>query len=167
MNVGKPVTLSERCACTASLPSTLSHNLDLLIESPQIHLNRPTLNARLAKRRSCSISTTLICLSTAIKGQALANFLVAHPIPNSLSFTTDLPNEEVMLITSQKGWEIFFDGASKSPTGYGKRMCRIIMPEIEILFISPDDALIQYSFSLTKGAQIIQQNMKLSLPGSS
>lgn len=60
---------------------------------------------------------------------ASTDFLVAHPVLDSLPLTKDLSNEEIMLIIPQKGWEIFFDGASRSLMGYGKRMCIIIMSE--------------------------------------
>lgn len=53
----------------------------------------------------------------AIKGQVLVDFLAAHPAPDTLSLVIDLPDEEVMRVSPQKGWEIFIDGASRSPTG--------------------------------------------------
>lgn len=48
-----------------------------------------------------------------------------------------------MTVNPQKGWEMFFDGASRSPT------LRIMWPKSEI--VSPDNALIPYSFSLAIG----------------
>jgi hypothetical protein len=35
----------------------------------------------------------------AIKGQALANFLAAHPIPDNFPINDDLPDEEVFATT--------------------------------------------------------------------
>lgn len=45
-----------------------------------------------------------------IKGKALADFLVAHPIPNDSSLVTEPLDEEVM-VTKEVGphWEMYFD----------------------------------------------------------
>lgn len=47
----------------------------------------------------------------------MADFLAAHPIPDDSPLVTDLPDEEVMQVEIQKGWEMYFDGASRSPDG--------------------------------------------------
>jgi len=59
----------------------------------------------------------------AIKGQAVADFLSDHPVPKTLKFYDDLPDEiaEVNLInasTEEQVWQLFFDRASRiSPGG--------------------------------------------------
>ncbi|KAK2978543.1 hypothetical protein RJ640_009502 [Escallonia rubra] len=53
----------------------------------------------------------------AVKGQALADFLAAHPVPDDSPLVVDLPDEEVMQTKIKKGWEMYFDGASRSPDG--------------------------------------------------
>ena len=49
----------------------------------------------------------------AIKGQALAEFLAAHPIPDDSPLVTDLPDEEVFNVNLDASWELYFDGASR------------------------------------------------------
>ena len=49
----------------------------------------------------------------AIKGQALAEFLAAHPIPDESPLVTDLPDEEVFNVNLDASWELYFDGASR------------------------------------------------------
>jgi len=59
----------------------------------------------------------------AIKGQAVANFLVDHLVSGTSKFYDDLPDEiaEVNLINAsseEQLWQLFFDGASRtSPEG--------------------------------------------------
>lgn len=76
---------------------------------------------------------------------------MAHPVPDDSLIATDLPNEEVMLVTPQKGWEMFFHGFSKSLTGTRKEDTQDNAAGIGILFVSADNSLILYSFSLTMG----------------
>lgn len=59
-------------------------------------------------------------LLKAIKGQAVVDFLTAHPISESSPFTTDLPDEEVITDNSSERTEMFFGRPSKSPTGVRK-----------------------------------------------
>lgn len=49
------------------------------------------------------------------KGQVLANFVAAYPVPKISHFTTDLLDEEVMLITIQKRWKMFCSGGLFCP----------------------------------------------------
>lgn len=56
----------------------------------------------------------------AIKWQALTDFFVAHPVTDGSTLVTDLPDDEIRMITPQKRWEMYFDGISRSPTGAGK-----------------------------------------------
>lgn len=115
-------------------------------------LRRPTLNGRLAKWTVLLQQYDLEYVpQKAIKGQALANFLTAHRAPDTLPLVTDLPDEGVMTVNPQKGWEMFYDGASRSPTGTRNEDVRDNVAGIGILFVSPDNALIPYSFSLATG----------------
>lgn len=104
-----------------TLPPTSLHEFDSNADTRKYILNQPTLNVRLAKL-AVLLQQDDIEYDTykAIKSPALVDFLKAHPVPNSSPPTTDFTDKEVMLITPQKGWEIFFDGASRSPTGEGK-----------------------------------------------
>ncbi|CAL2271045.1 unnamed protein product [Prunus armeniaca] len=72
----------------------------------------------------------------AIKGQALANFLVARPTPNNMELPAHLPKEEVFT-TKALTWQLYFDGAGRRK-GAGARL----------MFIMSSGRLILYSFSL-------------------
>ncbi|XP_062112651.1 uncharacterized protein LOC133823818 [Humulus lupulus] len=72
----------------------------------------------------------------AIKGQALADFLAAHPIPDDVELREDLPDEEVFTVDTSS-WQLYFDGAAKnSGAGAG------------IVFVTPSGGLIPYSFHI-------------------
>lgn len=45
------------------------------------------------------------------------DFLAAHLVQDNQSLATDLPNKEVITVTLQKEWEMYFNGASRNPTG--------------------------------------------------
>ena len=75
----------------------------------------------------------------AVKGQALADFLATHPVPDEYILQDDLPDEEVLLTQTLTPWQMYFDGAAKR-TGAGAG----------IIFISPQDDLMPYSFHLGK-----------------
>ncbi|XP_070050774.1 uncharacterized protein [Nicotiana tomentosiformis] len=48
----------------------------------------------------------------AVKGQALADFLADHPIPDDWELTDELPDEDAMVIEVQPLWKMYFDGAT-------------------------------------------------------
>jgi len=52
----------------------------------------------------------------AIKGQALAVFLAAHPISETSKLHEDIPDEviEANMTLSNDVWQMFFDGASRT-----------------------------------------------------
>ena len=52
----------------------------------------------------------------AIKGQALADFLAAHPVLETSKLYEDIPNEviETNMTSSDDIWQMFFDGASRT-----------------------------------------------------
>ncbi|GFY81152.1 hypothetical protein Acr_01g0009610 [Actinidia rufa] len=47
------------------------------------------------------------------KGQALADFLAAHPVPADSPLSEDFPDEEVMMTEYKHPLEMYFDGASR------------------------------------------------------
>ena len=75
----------------------------------------------------------------AIKGQALADFLAYHPIPDEWKFSKDLPDEDVLFIEMLEPWKIFFDGAARQ-NGAGAG----------VIFITPEGEVLPFSFSLTE-----------------
>ncbi|XP_028091577.1 uncharacterized protein LOC114291891 [Camellia sinensis] len=87
----------------------------------------------------------------AVKGQALANFFAAHPVPDDSPLVIDLPNEEVTQVEIQKGCEMYFDGASRSPDGKKQENPKNNKAGIGIVFVTPDNAIITHSFVLSEG----------------
>ena len=47
-----------------------------------------------------------------VKGQALTDFLVDHPIPDDWELTDELPDEDAVVVEVQHPWKMYFDGAS-------------------------------------------------------
>jgi ribonuclease HI len=83
-----------------------------------------------------------------IKGQALAEFLAAHPVPDDSPLITDLPDEEVFAIEPEAPWELYFDGASRTetdPDGAPRRRAGA-----GLVFKTPQGGVIYHSFSLMK-----------------
>ena len=74
-----------------------------------------------------------------MKGQALANFLADHSIPDDWELSNDLPDEEVMVIEISQPWKLFFDGAAQR-RGAGA----------EVVFLTPEGDIRSYSFTLTE-----------------
>ncbi|XP_070025772.1 uncharacterized protein [Nicotiana sylvestris] len=58
------------------------------------------------------VDTIRFSTRKAIKGQALADFLADHPIPDDWELTDELPDEDAMVIEVQPPWKMYFDGAS-------------------------------------------------------
>ena len=74
-----------------------------------------------------------------MKGQALADFLADHPIPDDWELSNDLPDEEVMVIEISQPWKMFFDGATQrcgADAGAG------------VVFVTPERDILPYSFTL-------------------
>jgi hypothetical protein len=63
-----------------------------------------------------------------VKGRAVAEFLLDHPVEGPEDFEFEFPDEG-LLQASNDVWELYFDGASNQ-NGYG----------IGILLVSPDDS---------------------------
>lgn len=97
----------------------LAHKINLIsrVNPLQYLMTRPTLSGRLAKWSMflLQFDITFIPLR-AIKGQAVADFLAAHPIPAESPLNDDLPDEQIMSLEEQEGktWEFYFDGAASS-----------------------------------------------------
>ncbi|KAK2989904.1 hypothetical protein RJ640_019487 [Escallonia rubra] len=87
----------------------------------------------------------------AVKGQALADFLAAHPLVDDFPLAIDLLDEEVMHINVQKAWEMYFDEASRSPDSTKQKITKNNKSGIGIMFVTPEGALFPYSFALSDG----------------
>ena len=82
----------------------------------------------------------------AVKGQALAEFLAAHPVLKSSKLHEDIPDEvfESNLTSEDEVWQMFFDGASRiGPKGK-------IIAGVGVVFISPQNHVLPRAFFLTE-----------------
>ncbi|KAG9458313.1 hypothetical protein H6P81_002821 [Aristolochia fimbriata] len=102
-------------------------------------MTRPMLSGRLAKWALLLSEFEINFIpQKAIKGQGLANFRADHPIPAEWEVSENLPDEEVFYIEVLPPWRMYLDGAArKNGAGAG------------VLFMSPSDDLMPYSFILS------------------
>ena len=78
----------------------------------------------------------------AIKGQALADFLAAYPVSETLKLHEDIPDEviETNMTSNNNVWQMFFDDASRTgPTGK-------IVVGVGVVFVSPSDNILPRAF---------------------
>jgi ribonuclease HI len=93
----------------------LAHLIQLIARAYPVRyvLNQPALMGRLGKWAVIMMEFDITYVpQKAIKGQALADFLAAHPIPDNSPLVVDLPNEDVFIVSVESPWELYFDGAS-------------------------------------------------------
>ena len=98
---------------------TLKHEVQLVARADPVRyvLSQPALMGRLGKWALIMMEFDITFVpQKAIKGQALAEFLAAHPIPDDSPLVTDLPDEEVFNVNLDASWELYFDGASRMDT---------------------------------------------------
>ncbi|XP_020591495.1 uncharacterized protein LOC110032263 [Phalaenopsis equestris] len=88
----------------------------------------------------------------AVKGQILADFLAAHPVPTSSPLNDDLSNEQIMDVENSKTrrWELYFDGAYSEQKD--KELQTIISGKagIGLIIITPKKGMLRYSYHLTE-----------------
>uniref|UniRef100_J3MCF0 RNA-directed DNA polymerase n=1 Tax=Oryza brachyantha TaxID=4533 RepID=J3MCF0_ORYBR len=120
----------------------LEHTIYLVSRADPLRyiLNKMILSGRLAKWAMFLSQFDITFIpQKSIKGQALANFLAAHPIPDNFPIDDDLPGEEVFTTSiADSSWKMYFDGACRrSGAGAG------------VVFVTPTEDIIPYSFTLT------------------
>ena len=77
----------------------------------------------------------------AIKGQALADFLVAHPLPDDSPLTCDLPDEKTLAIKEEKQyWKVYFDRASSIQQAFRPKIPQV-RAGIGLIFITPEGGI--------------------------
>ncbi|KAA0046554.1 uncharacterized protein E6C27_scaffold114G00770 [Cucumis melo var. makuwa] len=91
-------------------------------------LSRPVISRCLAKWAIILQQYDIVYIpQKAVKGQALADFLVDHPVPSNWKLCDDLLDEEVLFVESMEPWIIIFDGAARRSEA-----------SVVIVFISPE-----------------------------
>ena len=95
----------------------LEHTVHLVSRADPLRyiLNKMVLSGRLAKwAMFLSQFDIKFVPQKAMKGQALANFLATHPIPDDFPTDDDLPDEEVFTTSvASTCWQMYFDGACR------------------------------------------------------
>ncbi|XP_049359184.1 uncharacterized protein LOC125823856 [Solanum verrucosum] len=101
-------------------------------------MSKPVLSDRLARWYLQFQQFEIVyILQKAMKGQALADFLADHPIPDDWELTDDLPDEDAMSIEIQPPWKMYFDGAAhRGGVGAG------------VVFITSQEEILPFSFTL-------------------
>jgi hypothetical protein len=93
----------------------LEHTIHLVSRVDPLHyiLSKMMLSGRMAKWAMILSQFDIVFIpQKAMKGQALANFLAAHPIPDDLPIDDDLSDEEVFTTNiGNSSWQMYFDGA--------------------------------------------------------
>jgi len=81
----------------------------------------------------------------AIKGQALVDFLIAHPVPESLKLHEDISDEifESNMTSEDEVWQIFLYKVSRTgPKGK-------IIAGVGVVFVASQNHVLPWAFSLT------------------
>ncbi|XP_060187944.1 uncharacterized protein LOC132617069 [Lycium barbarum] len=103
-------------------------------------MSKPVLSDRLARWYLQFQQFEIVYVpQKAVKGQALADFLADHPIPDDWELTDELPDEDAMVIEIQQPWKMYFDGAAhREGAGAG------------VIFVTSQEEVLPYSFTLTQ-----------------
>ncbi|XP_011623305.1 uncharacterized protein LOC105420632 [Amborella trichopoda] len=120
----------------------LTHSVQLISYAEPIKylMSRPILSGCLAKWALLLIEFDIMNVpQKAIKGQALADFLVAHPLPKGSPLNEDLLDDKFMLANEPAQWQMFFDGAFQASG-----------PGASTLFVTLVKGFLSYVFSLNE-----------------
>ncbi|XP_075088518.1 uncharacterized protein LOC142170492 [Nicotiana tabacum] len=103
-------------------------------------MSKPVLNDRLARWYLQFQQFEIVYIpQKAVKGQALADFLADHPIPDDWKLTDKLHDEDAMVIEVQPPWKMYFDGAThREGDGAG------------VVFVTSQGEILPYSFTVTQ-----------------
>jgi len=87
----------------------------------------------------------------AIKGQALADFLTAHPVSETSKLHKDILNKviEANITSDDEVWQMFFDGTSRT-VSKGR-----IVAGVGVVFVSPHNHVLPRAFPLTKPVPVM------------
>lgn len=130
----------------------LSHKIQLIsnVNPLQYLMTRPTLSGRLARWSMILLQFEITYVPLrAVKGQAIADFLAAHPIPESSPLNDDLPDEQVLSVgePAKAVWEMYFDGAAsiqKESNSYSPGKAGV-----GLVFLTPERGVMRFSYHLS------------------
>ncbi|XP_020681914.1 uncharacterized protein LOC110099169 [Dendrobium catenatum] len=131
----------------------LSHKITLIskIDPLKFLMIRPVLTDRLARWAVLLLQFDIIYMpQKVVKGQALADFLAAHPIPADSPLNDDLPDEQIIQVKEDEKlpfWEMYFNGASSIRTVRPPNFVRA-RAGIGLIFVAPEGGIMRISFSL-------------------
>ena len=117
-----------------------AHSVYLFFRADPIKyiMSRPVLFGRLAEWAFLLQEFEIIYIpQKAVKGQALADFLANHPIPDDWKFSEDLPDEGVFFIELPRPWKMFFNGAARYDGA-----------SAGVVFVSPKGEVMPFAFNL-------------------
>jgi ribonuclease HI len=129
----------------------LAHPIQLIARADPVRyvLNQPALMGRLGKWAIIMMEFDITYVpQKAIKGQALADFLAAHPVPDDSSLVVDLPDKDVSTVDVESPWELCFDGVSRIEIDLDGAQRR--RASAGLVFKTPQGEIIYHSFSLLK-----------------
>nr|XP_016435310.1 PREDICTED: uncharacterized protein LOC107761586 [Nicotiana tabacum] len=119
-----------------------AHVIRLVLRANPIKfvMSKPVLNDRLARWYLQFQQFEIVYIpQKAVKGQALADFLADHPIPDDWKLTDELLDEDTMVIEVQPPWKMYFDGATHREGAGGG-----------VVFVTSQGEVMPYSFTLTQ-----------------
>ncbi|CAL8134887.1 unnamed protein product [Prunus armeniaca] len=91
-------------------------------------MSKPVLTGHLAKWALFLNQYEIIYTpAKAVKGQAVVDFLVDHPISADWEISNDLPNKQVFFVDISPAWMMFFDGSTRIDGAW-----------VGVVFISPE-----------------------------
>ena len=132
----------------------LSHQVKLISKADPLKflLKQPALSGRLGKWALLLMEFDITYVPRkAIKGQGMADFLAAHPIPEESPLNTELLDEETLKghevhEADIKYWKLYFDGASRTSNLSGNPPT--LKAGIGIVLVSPEGGILHTSCAL-------------------
>lgn len=114
-------------------------------------MTRPMLTGRLARWAIALTEFDIVFFpQKAIKGQALADFLATHPVPDNSPLSCEFPEEQTLHIEEGEPlWKLYFDGASSIRPCLGPEIPKVRVG-VGLIFVTPEGGIIPHSLALTE-----------------
>jgi ribonuclease HI len=131
----------------------LAHKIIMIskVDPLKYLMTRPMLTGRLAKWAIILTEFDITYMpQKAIKRQALADFLAAHPVQDNSPLKCDFPDEEILHIEEGNPiWELYFDGASSIRPIVGPGVLTV-RAGAGLVFVTPEGGIMRHSLALTE-----------------